>query len=266
MLISNAGITTDDGTFIPIGFLESADAFNRSLFTASAGSVHVDSEYGFWIEGVFKANKRLSYRTRNDIDIFYQAFASTGNFTVPAGVTQLGVIVCGAGGATGDDYSQSFNDGRYIYYAGGAGGNGGLAFGMLTVTPGAVITATVGAAVTNAGGGSSSFSTLTATGGTRGGNAFSNSNGVAGTNGVGSGGTFNGTIDSWTTIFNQYFTHRIPTIYDAYNMYLKKSQSGRNTTSVGVAWSFSGSLRPGYGALAGTMLDGVGGAIIVFWT
>jgi hypothetical protein len=266
MFISNAGVTTDDGTFLPIAFLEGSAVFNRSLFTADPTRVHFDTEYGVWVDGVFKFNQRLSYRTKNDIDIFYQAFASTGSFTVPSGVTQLYVIVCGAGGAAGNDYFNVSTDGTTTSRNGGRGGDGGLALGVLTVTPGTSITATVGAAVTNSGGGTSSFSTLSATGGTRGGNASSTSNGSSGTAGVGSGGIFRATTSSWNNVFLDYFAHRIPTIYDSYNMYLKRTQSGVNTTSTAVPWSFSGTLRPGAGAPAGSEDDGVGGAIIVFWS
>ena len=266
MIINNQGISTDDSTFLPIAFLQSSAVFNRPLFNSSVSRVHFDTQKGVWVDGVYKDGDLLSYQNKNDIAIFYQAFASTANFTVPVGVTRLRVIACGGGGAAGSDFFSVATDGTVTSFDGGSGGNGGLTYGVLTVTPGAVITATVGAAVTNSGGGTSTFSTLTATGGARGGNATSTRNGVGGSDGVGSGGIFNSSTTNWNNVFLTYFTHRIPDIYDSYNMYLKRTQSGVNTTSTAVPWSFSGTLRPGAGPARGTEDDGVGGAIIVFWS
>lgn len=95
-----------------------------------------------------------------------QAFTSSGSFTVPAGVRRLQVLVVAGGGGGGA-----------FYYAGG-GGAGGLIFDRdYKVTPGQVITATVGAgaaAVSQGGvhgnkGSDSIFGTLKAIGGGGGG-------------------------------------------------------------------------------------------------
>jgi len=97
----------------------------------------------------------------------WQAFYSSGNFTVPNNVKQIRVRVVGSGG-------HGANQG-----AGGAGG--GYAHGVFSVTPGSTHAVTVG----NAPAGTSSFGSLiSATGGT-------SATGVTpGIGGVGIGGDF----------------------------------------------------------------------------
>jgi hypothetical protein len=118
-----------------------------------------------------------------------QVFTASGSFTVPAGVTQLRVRVLGAGGG---------GAGASAGNAGGCGGAGGYAEGIYVVTPGQVITVTIGAAAgggasgNNAGGngGTTSFGALcSATGGNGGQNTGSTYAGGAG--GVGAGGAIN---------------------------------------------------------------------------
>lgn len=120
----------------------------------------------------------------------YQLFTSTGTFTVPNNVTQLYVRLCGAGGGGGGGPAGSG--------ATGGGGGGGCTEGMLTVTAGQVITATVGAAGVSgtsnnpgATGGTTTFSTLTATGGAGGPTVNSGVASYGGAGGVGSGGAVN---------------------------------------------------------------------------
>jgi hypothetical protein len=118
-----------------------------------------------------------------------QVFTTSGNFTVPAGAIRLRVRVIGGGGggagcASGD--------------AGGCGGAGGYSEGIIVVTPGDVITVTIGsggsggtAGNNNGGdGGTSSFGAfLSATGGNGGGN--NGSTFAGGVGGVGIGGIVN---------------------------------------------------------------------------
>ncbi len=112
-------------------------------------------------------------------------------FTVPAGVTSLTVECWGAGGAGGG----SRNNNR-----GGSGGGGGAyCSSVLTVTPGQVISYTVGAGGTGttndgANGGSTSFLTLTANGGTGG----ARNSGSIGIGGTATGGTTNTTGENGT--------------------------------------------------------------------
>ena len=102
--------------------------------------------------------------------------SGTNTFTVPNGITKIMVEVWGGGG------------GAAIGTEGGGGG--GYSKGILSVTPGATITATVGAGGTggqsygsNGGtGGTSTFSTISATGGSGTGSGL-------GAGGIGSGGS-----------------------------------------------------------------------------
>jgi hypothetical protein len=123
------------------------------------------------------------------------AKTATGTWTVPAGVTSVHFRGWSAGGGG----AGMGNGGA----GGGGGGQGGAYFeGIATVTPGAVITCTVGASGaggTNVSGsyngsigGTTSFGTFaTATGGS-GGAGFANGTGGGGYgNGVATGGTVN---------------------------------------------------------------------------
>ena len=95
-------------------------------------------------------------------------FASSGNWTCPAGVTKVLVSVIGGGGG-GRGYNTTTGSGA------GSGGRGGHGFGVLTVTPGTVYTVTIGSAgdgtasssspANGTAGGTSTFSTISATGG-----------------------------------------------------------------------------------------------------
>ncbi len=112
-------------------------------------------------------------------------YTSSGNFTVPAGITSITVECWGAGGAGGGSTSE--NSG------GSGGGGGGYTLGTLTVTPGQVINFTVGTGGTGVTGGNgnsgtaTTFLTLTANGGTGG----ESNKGAVGTGGTATGGTTN---------------------------------------------------------------------------
>jgi len=122
-------------------------------------------------------------------------FASSGTWTVPAGITKCKVTVVGAGGSGGCADVQ-------IYYAASGGGGGGAAIGIVTLSGGsATITVGTGGASVNTSratgntGGTSSFvysaTTVSATGGA-GGTANDNTPSFkGGTGGVGSGGDLN---------------------------------------------------------------------------
>lgn len=108
----------------------------------------------------------------------FSTFQSSGNFTVPTGVTSIRVRVFGGGGG-----GKS---------TGGGGGGGGHAYGTFTVTPATVYAVTIGAAGTGGAsptaGGTSSFGVLlSATGGGAGGT------GTGGAGGTGTGGDFQAT-------------------------------------------------------------------------
>jgi hypothetical protein len=116
---------------------------------------------------------------------------TTGSFTVPAGITKIKVTAIGGGGG---------GAGGVLNSASGGGAGGGASIGVLSVTPGQVISYTIGAggtagALGAAGGtgGTTTFSTISATGGTGGaiypGGTNPSLTGVIG--GVGSGGDIN---------------------------------------------------------------------------
>jgi hypothetical protein len=105
-------------------------------------------------------------------------FVSSGNWTCPAGVQKVLVVVVGGGGG-GKAGGSTGNTGQ-------DGGVGGFGVGVLTVTPGTVYTVTVGSGGVGGSfsggngtaGGSSVFDTITATGGA-GGTVFNTSNRAA---------------------------------------------------------------------------------------
>jgi hypothetical protein len=89
-----------------------------------------------------------------------QTFTSSGNFTVPAGVTSVTVELWGGGGAGG-----GANGGNSNARSGGGGAGGTFTLATVSVTPGEVIAVTVGAGGTGVSGdagnpgGTSSFGT-----------------------------------------------------------------------------------------------------------
>ena len=120
-----------------------------------------------------------------------QVFSASGTFTVPAGVTKIkGRVVGGGAGGSGGNGTTS---------CGGGGGAGGYTEGIFTVTPGAVITITVGIGGAGAASGANSTagatSSIGALASATGGGATFVSGGVNGVGGgvpgIGSGGAVN---------------------------------------------------------------------------
>lgn len=118
-----------------------------------------------------------------------QALTSSGSFTVPAGVFFVRAYVTGGGGS---------GSGGTAVTAGGGGGAGGTAIKVCAVTPGQVVTVTVGGggvavtgnALGNAGASSSFGSYCSATGGAGAGPIVSSGT-SGGLGGAGSGGDIN---------------------------------------------------------------------------
>jgi len=195
-----------------------------------------------------------------------QLFTSSGSWTAPAGVTIVRAVVVGGGGAGGGGAACGGTNG-------GSGGQGGLAIGYYTVTPGTAYTITVGIGGTGAGqygtgsgGGTSSFASFaSATGGTGGGPGhFSCVPGTNGTEGTGSGGSLrNGNIylggggqgggGAWLGI-----------LYGTVNP---------NTGTAPSAFVLTGSQGPGLNGAGGTASNGaaasskggVGGCVYLEW-
>jgi hypothetical protein len=146
-----------------------------------------------------------------------QTFTSSGTFTIPTGVTALKVTVVGGGGGGGGFYPGAV--------AGSGGGGGGASVKFLTgLTSGNTLAVTIGSGgtggrgaqgfggvVANAGGtssvasGTQSITTISATGGSRGGNAYNNDFTRIVTGGVGSGGDLNIQGGSYQGNFVRYF-------------------------------------------------------------
>ena len=167
-------------------------------------------------------------------------FASSGTFTVPAGITQCYVQMIG-GGAGGS------SDGN-VY-----GGRGGYALARVTgLTPGASITVTVGAGGASDGnGGTSSFGAfITCTGGTRvgGGN-----DPASGTTSFGAGVT-GISFDTSSVSFNAGG--------DGITNFTKGTQS---LTSAAATFTAGGNFQAGRAGQAGTGRGGVSGAVFIYF-
>jgi hypothetical protein len=118
-----------------------------------------------------------------------QSFTSSTTWTVPTGITSVNYLVVAGGGGGGGAYQGPGSGG-----SGGGGGAGGYRTGTLSVTPGASLTVTVGAAgsagaanTSGGNGGDSVFDSITSTGGGGGGKRYASGNdgGSGGGGGVG---------------------------------------------------------------------------------
>lgn len=178
--------------------------------------------------------------------------SGSGNWVVPVGVTAIEAVVIAGGGGGGGASS----------HRGGPGGEGGVAHGFYSVTPGQSLSYTIGpggAGVNGSGnGGSGSASSLgsllSATGG-GGGSVGAGSVGAAGTAGVGTGGTL-GAGNASTQVGFPGATAR----------------AGGAGLTAAISWSAGGGRSPGAGGTGeGYSMDspltnasgGVGGAILI---
>ncbi|MCX6257468.1 MAG: hypothetical protein NTW49_06170 [Bacteroidia bacterium] len=108
------------------GFMSAADKSKLDTIEAQTLSINGD---------------QLSISHGNTVSIQaqsgYQGFNTSGSFTVPPGVTQIsGELWGGGGGGSGTNVAY--------YYGGGGGGGGYGKFFTIVVTPGVVLTVTVG--------------------------------------------------------------------------------------------------------------------------
>jgi hypothetical protein len=178
-------------------------------------------------------------------------FASSGNWTCPAGVTKVLATVVGGGGGGRGATSGS---------AGFGGGSGGYGTGVLTVTPGTVYTVTVGAGGNGGGlstsgsaGGTSTFSTISATGG-------------AGGTSTGSGTAASGSCSSADA------TLRKSDAYSSYPFLLNGVTVSRSfqAGTAATAWSITSGFNAGAGAQGASGQNhtgggGVGGAVSLLY-
>jgi hypothetical protein len=174
-------------------------------------------------------------------------FASSGNWTCPAGVQKVLVTVIGGGGGGRAGGAPG----------GGDGGHGGYGVGVLTVTPGTVYTVTVGSGGTGSttsgngtAGGTSTFETISATGGA----------GATGT-----GNAADGSCSSAdATLRRSNVSFAIPFIVNG-TVTSRLSNAG----TAAVTWSITSSLSPGAKGEgppgAGNSAGGVGGAVLLLY-
>ena len=194
----------------------------------------------------------------SDVSVTYQNFtaAGSGNVNVPSWATHAEVHVVGGGGGGGGVSSN---------YSGGGGGSGGYGFGVISVTPGAVLPYVVGTAGTGSvtgdgsNGGQSTFAGITAAGG--------NGGKASGTNtGGGSGGTCSGAPmnftgndggDGNTTNRNIQGGNGAPGPFGG---------AGRTGFPAGVGGKAAGAGGGGaWGNLSGSGGNGAAGAVLIRW-
>ena len=176
-------------------------------------------------------------------------FASSGNWTCPAGVQKVLVtVIGGGGGGSGGGFGS----------AGKSGGGGGYGTGVLTVTPGTVYTVTIGSggaggtfAAIGSAGGTSTFETISATGG------------AGGTGAVGADGSCS---SSDATLRRSNISLAIPFLVNGTD-----TTRGPAAGAAAVAWAVtstfsSGSLGAGGAATANSSgSGGVGGAVLLLY-
>lgn len=202
-----------------------------------------------------------------------QIFTASGAWVVPDGVTHALVIVVGGGGGGVRGLTSSG-----VGSPGGNGGLGGIAVGIVSVTPAESITVTVGAggnASTNtsnngSAGGTSSFGTLVgASGGGGGGKLSSPSTGATGVATAGFNlGYFSETHLNSTIyaigLVDQAF---VPDLFGISSSGTNRP-AGNGTSATG--WSTSLGFAPGARGIGGpgdtpTPAGGVGGAVFVYY-
>jgi hypothetical protein len=184
-------------------------------------------------------------------------FPASGVFNTPAGITEAFAYVVGGGGGGGGTNTTT---------PGGNGGYGGLALGVIPVSGAMTVTVGAGGAGTNdpstgGAGGTSSFGTLSATGGA--GGASGNSGGAAGANGAGSGG-----LNAGTSVSSALGAVPFVANLDVLKAFAKTGGNSALSTAA-VPFDINGTLAPG-GSSRGegasnvtSAAGGVGGVVII---
>lgn len=211
----------------------SSTVLERMRITSNGGISFGSSGTAFGTSGqVLQSNGDAapSWTTISSIGYTVVLFASSGSWTVPAGVTTAKVTVCGGGGGSSGTSTAVI------------GGQGGFASAYLTgLTPGSSITVTIGAGGSSgssatAGGTTSFGSFLSATGGTAG--SGSATNGTRGTGTVSSGTNLgSGSVNDGGSGTESSFL--LPQYGSAC---FRPALSGRNA---GVSWAPTLGIHPG---------------------
>jgi hypothetical protein len=189
-------------------------------------------------------------------------FASSGNWTCPAGVQKVLVMVIGGGGGgQGNRRQSTFSS------AGNSGGAGGYGAGILAVTPGTTYTVTVGAGGAGTAGAASSVAATATAGGT---STFET---ISATGGNGGGGTA-GAVAASGSCSSADATLRRSNVSAAIPFLVNGTISTRDSSSpAALQWAVTSSLSPGSrgigGAYSTTVFDsgagGVGGAVLLLY-
>ena len=180
-----------------------------------------------------------------------EVFASSGNWTCPAGVQKVLAVVIGGGGG-GESNIVNFQ-------AGNNGGYGGYGAGVLTVTPGTVYTVTVGAGgtggsgsgVNGTAGGTSTFGTISATGGE---------------GGADPGGANGSCSSADATLRRSNISLTIPFLINGTSI-----DRSYTLGTAAVAWAVTSDLSPGSRGTGGPFgggqfgAGGVGGAVLLLY-
>lgn len=220
------------------------------------------------------------------------AYASSGSFTVPTGVTKvLALLVAGGGGGSGG-YAYSVTTGSgdttttTTYQVGGrSGGDGGAGLKKLAVSPGNTISFTIGGggngAGTNGNGATGGSSSLTF-----GSFSMSCTGGTGGT--VGTAGSIGSAGDATNSDYNMggLYTPRLQTIQGGtdstiYNLqmrfdntdysYIASQLTSRSTgTTPAIAYTYAGSIKMGANGTGASAYGqagsgGVGGGVFFFY-
>jgi hypothetical protein len=185
-------------------------------------------------------------------DYTYETFTTNDVWEVPAGVTSVDVLVVGGGGGGG--YGTTLGDD----YGGGGGGAGGLIYKEgHSVTPGSLITVTIGAgglgntdgSARGTNGGNSAFGTLIALGGGGGATRNANQNGASGGSGGGAYGSGTGGTGLQPSQSGDSGTYGF----------------GNNGGSTSVGYICSGGGAGGIGSCASSIIQKQGGAGMLIW-
>jgi predicted phage tail protein len=112
------------------GKTQNLNVYGEVLETATTAAADQELERALFLAGY-----------NGDTATGLQIFSASGNFTVPAGINSLTVIVAGGGG-TGGASATHYQTSATLN--GGQGGAGGLVIAQISVTPGQVIPVVVG--------------------------------------------------------------------------------------------------------------------------
>jgi len=185
-----------------------------------------------------------------------EVFVSSGNWTCPAGIQKVLVMVIGGGG--GGEARINLGGFPPTFGNGSTGRAGGYGAGVLAVTAGTVYTVTIGAGgagatgdsgQNGAGGGTSTFGTISATGGA----------------GGGTGGSAGTCSSADATLRRSSVERATPFLVNG-----DEVRSGGLGTAA-VAWSITNNFGPGAagaGSASSTSsgaAGGVGGAVLLFY-